>query len=228
MGRHISGQFQLELEAIRSQVLAMGGLVEQQLSVSLESMAQLDLDLSKQVQLDEKRVDQMELLIDENCTRIIAKRQPTARDLRMVLISIKLSSELERIGDMANRIAIITQNELTKEMLGFIRAIEPLGKIAIDMLRQVLDAFARADMKSALNVYQMDINLDESFEHYQKQLMQMMIDNPKQIPRYMQLLKVAQCIERTGDRCQNICEYIVYSVTGKNIRHQNEETHQYL
>lgn len=227
-GRHISGQFQVELEALRTQVLAMGGLVEQQVSLALEAMAKLDLDLAKQVRQDEKRVNQMELVIDENCTRIIAKRQPTARDLRLVMATIKLSPELERIGDMANQIAAITQNELTKEMLGYIRAIDPLGKIAFDMLHQVLDAFARMDIESAARIYTMDTDLDDAYELYQKQLTQTMMENPQQIPRYMQLLKVAQCIERIGDRCQNICEYILYSVKGKDIRHQSGNLNKHL
>lgn len=220
VSRHISGQFQIELEAVRTQVLAMGGLVEQQLTCAMAAILKLDIDLAKQVGIDEKQVNQMELLIDENCTRIIAKRQPTARDLRMVMATIKLSPELERIGDMANQIAKIAQFELTKDSLGHISALAPLGKIAVDMLHLVLDAFARMDIESAAQIYQMDTLLDDAYSHYQKNIVLAMQTHPTKIPQLLQLLKVAQSIERVGDRCQNICEYIVYSVKGKDIRHQ--------
>ena len=221
-GRHISGQFNVELESIRTHVLTMGGLVEQQLSFSMQALNKEDIELAKKVVRDDHKVNALEVSIDEACTRIIAKRQPTAKDLRLIMAIIKTITDLERIGDVAARIArVAIETPSTKEQK-FHVSLEPLCRQAIAMLHQVLDAFARMDVDAAADVYKLDSILDEEYEAVIRQLMTYMMEDPKNIPSILQVMWSARAIERVGDRCQNICEYIIYFVKGKDIRHIDE------
>ncbi|WP_117235331.1 phosphate signaling complex protein PhoU [Vibrio maerlii] len=223
-GRHISGQFNVELEAIRTHVLTMGGLVEQQLSFAMQALHKDDIDLARKVVKDDHKVNAMEVSIDEACTRIIAKRQPTAKDLRLIMAIIKTITDLERIGDVATKIAEVTiENPSTKER-HFHVSLEPLCRQAIDMLHQVLDAFARMDVESAARVYKLDDKIDAEYEAVIRQLMTYMMEDPKNIPSILQVMWSARAIERVGDRCQNICEYIIYFVKGKDVRHLGEQS----
>lgn len=222
-GRHISGQFNVELESIRTHVLTMGGLVEQQLSFAMQALNKEDIELAKKVVKDDHKVNALEVSIDEACTRIIAKRQPTAKDLRLVMAIIKTITDLERIGDVATRIArVAIENPSTREQK-FHVSLEPLCRQAISMLHQVLDAFARMDVDAAAEVYKLDNKLDEEYEAVIRQLMTYMMEDPKNIPSILQVMWSARAIERVGDRCQNICEYIIYFVKGKDIRHLDED-----
>lgn len=222
-GRHISGQFNVELESIRTHVLAMGGLVEQQLSFAMQALNKEDIELAKKVIKDDHKVNSLEVSIDEACTRIIAKRQPTAKDLRLVMAIIKTITDLERIGDVAARIArVAIETPSTKEQK-FHVSLEPLCRQAISMLHQVLDAFARMDVDAAAEVYKLDNKLDEEYEAVIRQLMAYMMEEPQNIPNILQVMWSARAIERIGDRCQNICEYIIYFVKGKDIRHLDED-----
>ncbi len=223
-GRHISGQFNVELEAIRTHVLTMGGLVEQQLSFAMQALHKDDIDLARKVVKDDHKVNALEVSIDEACTRIIAKRQPTAKDLRLIMAIIKTITDLERIGDVATKIAEVTiENPSTKER-HFHVSLEPLCRQAIDMLHQVLDAFARMDVESAAMVYKLDDKIDAEYEAVIRQLMTYMMEDPKNIPTILQVMWSARAIERVGDRCQNICEYIIYFVKGKDVRHLGEQS----
>lgn len=159
-GRHISGQFNVELESIRTHVLAMGGLVEEQLSLALHALYKHDSQLASKVKRNDEKVNQMEVAIDEACTRIIAKRQPTAKDLRLVMAIIKTISDLERIGDVATKLSYVAQEAFAPKQETLIVAVEAFGRMAVNMLHQVLDAFARMDVQGAAKVYRMDDKLD--------------------------------------------------------------------
>ncbi|GEM76504.1 phosphate signaling complex protein PhoU [Vibrio sagamiensis] len=223
-GRHISGQFNVELESIRTHVLTMGGLVEQQLSFAIEALHNENIELAHQVVADDHKVNAMEVSIDEACTRIIAKRQPTAKDLRLIMAIIKTITDLERIGDVAARIADVAISSTSSKERKFQVSLEPLCRQAIHMLHQVLDAFARMDVEAAAAVYKLDDKLDAEYEAVIRQLMTYMMEDPKNIPHILQVMWSARAIERVGDRCQNICEYIIYFVKGKDVRHLGEQS----
>lgn len=224
LGRHISGQFNTELESIRTHVLTMGGLVEQQLSFAMQAVNKHDVDLARKVVGEDHKVNAMEVSIDEACTRIIAKRQPTAKDLRLIIAIIKTITDLERIGDVATRMARVVLDSPKEKEKKFQVSLEPLCRQAIDMLHQVLDAFARMDLEAALFVHQLDDKLDNEYEAVIRQLMTFMMEDPQNIPRILQIMWSARAIERVGDRCQNICEYIIYFIKGKDVRHLGQQS----
>lgn len=223
-GRHISGQFNVELESIRTHVLTMGGLVEQQLSYAIQALHKEDIELARKVVRDDHKVNAMEVSIDDACTRIIAKRQPTAKDLRLIMAIIKTITDLERIGDVATRIAYVAIESPSSQERQFQVSLEPLCRQAIQMLHQVLDAFARMDVEAAAEVHKLDDKLDAEYEAVIRQLMTYMMEDPKNIPHILQVMWSARAIERVGDRCQNICEYIIYFVKGKDIRHLGDQS----
>lgn len=220
--RHISGQFNVELESIRTQVLAMGGLVERQLTDALHAMHDQDIELAKCVIREGHKVNAMEVALDEACTRIIAKRQPTAGDLRLVIAIIKTITDLERIGDVADSIAKMALDNFSNDEQPFLVSLENLGHKAARMLHDALDAFARMDVESALVVYESDDLIDKEYEIILRQLMTYMRQDPDSIPNVLKVMWSARAIERVGDRCQNICEYIIYFVKGKDIRHADK------
>ncbi|CAE6886384.1 phosphate signaling complex protein PhoU [Vibrio alginolyticus] len=223
-GRHISEQFNVELEAIRTHVLTMGGLVEQQLSYAIQALHKEDIELARKVVRDDHKVNAMEVSIDDTCTRIIAKRQPTAKDLRLIMAIIKTITDLERIGDVATRIAYVAIESPSSKERQFQVSLEPLCRQAIQMLHQVLDAFARMDVEAAAEVHKQDDKLDAEYEAVIRQLMTYMMEDPKNIPHILQVMWSARAIERVGDRCQNICEYIIYFVKGKDVRHLGDQS----
>ncbi|EMA8957379.1 phosphate signaling complex protein PhoU [Vibrio fluvialis] len=223
LGRHISGQFNVELESIRTHVLTMGGLVEQQLSFAMQALNKDDIELARKVVRYDHKVNAMEVSIDEACTRIIAKRQPTAKDLRLIMAIIKTITDLERIGDVATKMAYVAIESPSTKESKFQVSLEPLCRQAIAMLHQVLDAFARMDVESAAEVYKLDDKLDKEYEAVIRQLMTYMMEDPKNIPHILQVMWSARSIERVGDRCQNICEYIIYFVKGKDVRHLGDQ-----
>ncbi len=223
-GRHISEQFNVELEAIRTHVLTMGGLVEQQMSYAIQALNKEDIELARKVVRDDHKVNAMEVAIDDACTRIIAKRQPTAKDLRLIMAIIKTITDLERIGDVATRIAYVAIESPSSKERQFQVSLEPLCRQAIQMLHQVLDAFARMDVEAAAEVHKQDDKLDAEYEAVIRQLMTYMMEDPKNIPHILQVMWSARAIERVGDRCQNICEYIIYFVKGKDVRHLGDQS----
>ncbi|EEX34141.1 phosphate transport system regulatory protein PhoU [Vibrio coralliilyticus ATCC BAA-450] len=202
----------------------MGGLVEQQLSFAMQALHKEDIELARKVVRDDHKVNAMEVSIDEACTRIIAKRQPTAKDLRLIMAIIKTITDLERIGDVATKMAYVAIESPSSQEQMFQVSLEPLCRQAIGMLHQVLDAFARMDVDSAAEVYKLDDKIDAEYEAVIRQLMTYMMEDPKNIPHILQVMWSARAIERVGDRCQNICEYIIYFVKGKDVRHLGEQS----
>ena len=222
LNKHISGQFNEELEQIRNDVLRMGGLVEQQLTNALNAVNNSDQALAKRVLETDYLVNKMEVDIDEACTRIIAKRQPAASDLRLVLAIIKTITDLERIGDEAERIANVALESFNKTQQEFLVSMDSMGRKAIAMLNQVLDSFARMDVDAAFEVHKADKTLDKEYEGITRQLMTYMMEDPRSIPKVMDVFWSVRSLERIGDRCQNISEYVIYFVKGKDVRHTSE------
>lgn len=219
LNKHISGQFNAELEHIRTQVLTMGGLVEQQLTDAIIAMHNQDGELAQRVIDGDQKVNMMEVSIDEACVRIIAKRQPTASDLRLVMAIIKTISELERIGDVAEKISRTALEKFGQKHQQLLVNLESLGYHTIQMLHDVLDAFARMDLSAAVEIYREDKKVDQEYEGIVRQLMTYMMEDPRTIPSVLTALFCARAIERIGDRCQNICEIIFYFVKGQDFRH---------
>ncbi|MDF5010080.1 phosphate signaling complex protein PhoU, partial [Vibrio parahaemolyticus] len=198
--------------------------VEQQLSYAIQALHKEDIELARKVVRDDHKVNAMEVSIDDACTRIIAKRQPTAKDLRLIMAIIKTITDLERIGDVATRIAYVAIESPSSKERQFQVSLEPLCRQAINMLHQVLDAFARMDVEAAAEVHKQDDKLDAEYEAVIRQLMTYMMEDPKNIPNILQVMWSARAIERVGDRCQNICEYIIYFVKGKDVRHLGDQS----
>ncbi|AOM41916.1 phosphate signaling complex protein PhoU [Xenorhabdus hominickii] len=219
LSKHISGQFNAELEHIRTELMTMGGLVEEQLSKAILAMHNQDEELARQVIEDDQKVNMMEVSIDEACVRIIAKRQPTASDLRLIMVISKTIAELERIGDVANKICQTALEKFSHQQQSLLVSLESLGRHTIQMLHDVLDAFARMDLEEAIRIYHEDKKVDQEYEGIVRQLMTYMMEDPRTIPNVMTALFCARSIERIGDRCQNICEFIFYYVKGQDFRH---------
>ncbi|HQT27193.1 MAG TPA: phosphate signaling complex protein PhoU, partial [Burkholderiales bacterium] len=209
---HISKQFDVELEAVRSLVLKMGGMVEAQIYKGLEGLQTCDIDVIERTISDDHRVNGMEVEIDELCTQIIARRQPAAGDLRLIMTVIKTITDLERIGDEAEKIArmaklICASDRLTHPRFNEIRRI---GEVALGMLRDSLDAFARLDTATAAKVVRQDQIVDEQFQNIIRQLITFMMEDPRTISTSLEILFVAKAIERIGDHAKNMAEYVVY------------------
>ncbi len=219
LNKHISGQFNAELEHIRTQVMIMGGMVEQQLTDAITAMHNQDAELARRVIEGDQKVNMMEVEIDEACVRIIAKRQPTASDLRLVMAIIKAISELERIGDVAEKISRTALEKFGQQHLPLLVSLESLGHHTVQMLHDVLDAFARMDLSAAITIYREDKKVDKEYEGIVRQLMTYMMEDPRTIPSVLTALFCARAIERIGARCQNICEIIFYFVKGQDFRH---------
>ena len=218
LNKHISGQFNTELEAVRNNVLAMGGLVEQQLADALVAIHDQDLELARRIVETDLRVNDMEISIDEECTRIIAKRQPTASDLRLILMISKAVTDLERMGDVADKLARMVINNTSRSHPPLV-SLESMGRQAIKMLHDALDAFARMDVEAAIQLYDDDDKIDRQYESIIRELMTYMMEDPRTIPQVLEVLWAARSLERIGDRCQHISDYIIYCVKGKDVRH---------
>lgn len=224
LGHHYSQKFNAELEAIRTDVLSMGGLVEQQLGLALSALSSGEPETGEQVVSNDYRVNAYDVEIDERCTGILARRQPTASDLRLVLTVIKTTSDLERIGDEAKRVARMAIRLASSDHgRSLFLQIEHLGSQVQDMLHRCLDAFARVDIESAVEVLRGDERVDQEYENVMRQSMTYMMEDPRSIPFILDIMWSARSLERIGDRCCNICEYIIYFVKGKDVRHISVE-----
>jgi phosphate transport system protein len=224
LSHHISRQYNEELENVRGQVLKMGGIVEQQMAEAVQALVAGDSELARQVVTNDYRVNALEVAIDEECTRIVARRQPAASDLRLVMAVIKTISDLERIGDEAKRVAKMVVEQLSGTVNEEVRQeFEHMGALVRDMLRSVLDAFARTDVATAMAVVRQDARVDAKYGSITRQLMTYMAEDPRAIPMMLNILWAVRAMERIGDRCTNIAEYIFYLVHGRDIRHISRE-----
>ncbi|MBV8047486.1 MAG: phosphate signaling complex protein PhoU [Paludibacterium sp.] len=225
MAEHTSKQFDLELEGIRTRVLQMGGLVEQQIRSATEALMAGDIERLQKVVDQDAQVNAMEVSIDDDCTHIIARRQPAAGDLRMIMAVIKTITDLERIGDEAQKIARMgkTIYQTERYQVPRFREIRKMAEVALGMVRRALDAFARLDVSAAEELEREDRRLDDDFNAELRQLITFMMEDPRTISMSIDTLLMAKAIERIGDHATNISEYVVYLVKGTDIRHLTPE-----
>lgn len=221
---HISRRYNAELEEIRSRVLQMGGLVEQQIEQALTALVTADTRLGEAVIMGDTKVNDLEVTIDEECQQIIARRQPAASDLRLVIAVIKTITDLERIGDEAEKIARMAVRLANAERpKNNYAELQLLGNQVRTMVRDALDAFARMDTQAALRTAHEDQQIDQQYESIIRQMITFMMEDPRTITRALDVIWAARALERIGDHAHNICEYIIYLVKGKNVRHTSLE-----
>ena len=224
IGHHISRQYNAELEDIRSKVMEMGGLVEQQLTMVVKALEESDNELAETVVLGDYKINSLEVAIDEECVQVLARRQPAAGDLRLIMTVIKTITDLERIGDEAERIAkMMLEFTKTEKLNSSLAAMAHMGTHVRTMVHNALDAFARMDAEAALKVWHEDRRVDKEYEGIMRQLMTYMMEDPRSIPDVLDLLWSVRSLERIGDRATNICEYVMYLVKGKDVRHTSVE-----
>ncbi|MEK0418334.1 MAG: hypothetical protein RI949_2340 [Pseudomonadota bacterium] len=221
--KHLSTQFDAELTGVSTRVLEMGGLVESQVSLAIAALTELDGDRAAQVLREEDRVNRMEVDIDRDLSAIIARRQPTARDLRLLIAISKTIANLERVGDEAARIARMVQRVISMGIHGRLRLpvsdLQFESDLAVAQLRKALDAFARLDTAKALEVLKQDDEIDQEFEGLMRKLITYMMEDPRTISSSIDLIFVAKAIERVGDHAKNLAEAIIYIVKGTDVRH---------
>jgi phosphate transport system protein len=218
---HTFKQYDAELESVRAKVLEMGGLVEQQIVNALDALVSVNPKLAAEVMETDNRVNALEVQVDEDCSHIIARRQPAAGDLRMIMMVVKTITDLERIGDEATKIARVAQKIYESDRMYKPRfnEINTMVRLVREMLRTSLDAFARLDVTKTVNVARQDEQVDEQFRAAMRQLITFMLEDPRTISMSLEVLFVAKAIERIGDHAKNIAEYVVYMVKGKDVRH---------
>lgn len=219
--KHLSSQFDSELGAVSSQVMELGGLVESQIRQAIYALSQFSVEVANQVTTAEARVNAMEIDIDRELSSIIARRQPTARDLRLLIAISKATANLERAGDEAEKIARMVRSIIQS---GAPRSLPSLElRVAADMasglLRKALDAFARLDTAAALAILKEDDLIDKEFDGFVRKLITYMMEDPRMISPSLDLLFLAKAIERIGDHAKNIAELIIYIVKGADVRH---------
>lgn len=218
--QHISQQFEKELQDIRTQVMAMGGMVEKQVQNAMEALMHADTELAREVISGDDAVNKIEIAIDEECIQIIALRQPTASDLRLVTGILRSITDLERIGDESVRIARMALNLSEKDRpKKNYRELISMGQHVQGMLHNALDSFARLDVDAALAVAHEDTEIDAEYESILRQLVTYMMEDPRTVSRAVDMMWSARSLERIGDHSRNIAEHIIYLVAGKDVRH---------
>ena len=224
LSHHIHSRYNAELEGIRTGVLQMGGLVEQQLQNGVRAIVHGDSRLGEEVSRLDHKVNAMEVAIDEDCSRVLATRAPTASDLRLIVAVIKTITDLERIGDETEKLghaaARLSNADRSADRS---RELKHLGELVADLVAGALDAVARLDTQAALDIARRDRVIDEEYEAIQRQCITFMMEDPRAIRRTLDVLSLARALERVGDHAKNICEYVVYMVLGKDIRHLSIE-----
>jgi phosphate transport system protein len=219
LNTHISDKFNSELENLRNSVLTMGGAVEQQLIDTIEAIKENNPSLAESVILNDLKINSMEIQIDEECLRIIAKRHPTASDLRLIMMVSKAITDIERMGDEIERIArLVTKNKLPSSE-SIKSSMLLIGQRVSVMLRGTFDAFARQDEQAALNVYEQDNLVDSEYKRLLTYTTSEMEKSSEHLGDWLEVLWALRSLERIGDRCKNVCEYVVYLARGKDVRH---------
>jgi phosphate transport system protein len=221
--KHLSTQFDSELTAVSTNVMELGGLVESQILHAIMALSQFDTEIAQGVMRNETRVNEMEIEIDRDLSSIIARRQPTARDLRLLIAISKTTANLERAGDEADKIARMVISIIND---GAPRALPSLelrvaADLASGLLRKALDAFARLDVQAALSILKEDDLIDKEFDGFVRKLITYMMEDPRTISPSLDLLFLAKAIERIGDHAKNIAEFIIYVVKGEDVRHSS-------
>jgi phosphate transport system protein len=221
---HISQQYNLELETIRTHLSEMGGMAQRQVNDAIQALIDADVERAEQVVRADIKVNTMEMTIDEECVRILARRQPAASDLRLVIAVTKAITDLERIGDEATKIArqAIAMNKDGLAPRGYIE-VRHIGNNVSRMLQDALDAFARLDMDLALNVVQTDKQVDMEYSTAMRELVTFMIEDPRSITRVLNIMWSLRALERIGDHARNLAQYVIYLVNGEDVRHSNIE-----
>jgi len=221
---HISQQYNIELETIRTHLSEMGGMAQRQVNDAIQSLIDADIERAEQVVRADMKVNSMEMTIDEECTRILARRQPAASDLRLVIAVTKAITDLERIGDEASKIArqAIAMNKDGLAPRGYIE-VRHIGGHVSRMLQDALDAFARLDMDLALTVVQTDKQVDMEYSTAMRELVTFMIEDPRSITRVLNIMWSLRALERIGDHARNLAQYVIYLVNGEDVRHSNLE-----
>jgi len=221
MDKHISSQFDAEFASASSRVLELGGLVESQIRHAVYALSQFSVEVADQVIATERQVNSMEVDIDRELSSIIARRQPTARDLRLLMAISKITGNLERAGDESERIArmvkLIVDQGITRSLPA--SELRVAADLASGLLRKALDAFARLDVQTALTILKEDDLIDAEFDGFLRKLVTYMMEDPRTISASLDLLFVAKAIERIGDHAKNIAEFIIYVVKGADVRH---------
>lgn len=221
---HVSSQFDEDLARLRTHVLQMGGVVETQISAAIEAYSSGEVASVKTIVETDRRINQLERSIDEDCAHIIAQRQPAASDLRLVLGISKIVTDLERTGDEAKKIAKSVRriydagHQPTQYGIG----IRHLAEAVLALVRRSLDAFARQDAAQAIEVIRADQDVDLEFKSIIRQLITHMMEDPRTITTSLEIMAISRAIERIGDHAKNICEQVIYVVEGRDIRHDKE------
>ena len=223
--KHLSSQFDADLNAVSSKVLEMGGLVESQIINAMQALNTFDMEIVEAVVLAEQRLNTMEVEIDEECSNIIARRQPAARDLRLLMAISKTITNLERAGDEAEKIAKRVRR-INEDGMGRnvnIAEIKLSGEMAVSILRRALDAFARLDTVAAAQIVRDDEAIDEEFRAFVRKLVTYMMEDPRMISAGLDYLFIAKAVERIGDHAKNIAEFSIYIVKGTDVRHVSRD-----
>ncbi len=224
IGQHISHQFNAEIEDIRNKVLVMGGVVEQQIVDAIEALSLGDVGLAEKVVQTDAEVNALESEIDKECLLIIAKRQPAAFDLRLVIAISKTITELERIGDQAARIAeMVFKLEENNRSVAEFYELKHLSELVRVILHDALDAFARLDIENTVEILAQDKQIDQEYMSIFRQLTLLMMEDNRNIKRALNIMNVIRSLERIGDHSCNVCEYVIYAVKGKDVRHMQQE-----
>jgi phosphate transport system protein len=219
--KHLSSQFDADLNAINAHLLEMGGLVEAQVANAMKAFSTMDAELASEVLAKEKAVNDFEINIDKECAEILARRQPTAKDLRLVLAIAKAISNLERVGDEADHIAARIKKiaEVNAPYQINVAEIRIAGQMALGLLRRSLDAFARMDSKAAATIVADDLEIDNEFRGFVRKLNSYMSEDPRIISTALEILFIAKAVERIGDHAKNISEFVIYVDKGMDVRH---------
>ena len=219
--KHLSSQFDSELNGVSSRVMELGGLVESQIRQAVYALSQFSVEVADQVAETEIRVNGMEIEIDRELSSIIARRQPTARDLRLLIAISKTTANLERVGDEANKIARMAKSIAKSSSPRSLPTLDlrVSADMASGLLRKALDAFARLDTSAALDILKEDDLIDQEFDGFVRKLITYMMEDPRTITASLDLLFIAKAIERIGDHAKNIAEFIIYIVKGEDVRH---------